>query len=90
MYQEVLDEIEKNKWSVDKKNLNKLKECIAFWKKRSIIKEYSLKQMFLLTRSFKKSNAYEKYCESKWFSIYDYYFWTVYKLIPRRKKTQNI
>lgn len=90
MYQEFLDEIEKNNWSVEKKNLNKLKECIAFWKKRSIIKEYSLKQMILLTKTFKKSNAYEKYCESKWFSVYDYYFWIVYKLIPRRKKGQNI
>lgn len=87
MYQEVRNQILVNQWLINKNNFNLLEECISFWEIRSQIRNCSLKEIRNITKRFKNENKYCKYCESSDFYFFDIYFWIVYKLFSRKRRT---
>lgn len=86
LFNEVNEFIVKNKVRCEKENLEKLHECILFWKVRASIKSQTYKQCKEMRKEFKINKAYMKYTKEKAYYWLDLYFWLVYKLRPRKNR----
>lgn len=86
MFKEVLEYREQHNVLEYEENINMLKECINFWKDRSLIRNKTRKKVKEMISNFKMKNSYARFCESQKFANYDLYFYYFYKFIPRRKK----
>lgn len=86
MYKELQTQAIQRQWQVLEKNMLKLMECIEFWGIRENIRYLNFVGLIKMINDFRSNNSYQKYCESKYYFIFDVYFWLIYKLIPRRNK----
>ncbi|MFV0380805.1 MAG: glycosyltransferase [Breznakia sp.] len=86
MYNEVKHQLLKKRCEIHHDYLRKLNDCILFWEKRSALRHMRYKECCDMIRYFKKVKAYERYSKSKKLARFDYYFWFVYRCIPRKKR----
>lgn len=86
MYKEIRNQIDQNNWSILDDNITKLDQCINFWRTRTNLRNLKFKECLKKVHDMKRYNEYNRFCESKWFSIFDIYFWIIYKCFPRRNK----
>lgn len=85
MYREILS-FYRNKQNSSGENVELLKACIRFWEERSKIADKSFGSLRKMIKEFSAHHDYEKYSESKNFARYDYYFWFIYRILPRHRK----
>ena len=85
MYKEVLDFFHKHNLTITQVDQVQLVNCINFWKQRTNIQNMNFVSLRNMIKYFKSINAYSKFSESEYFKYYDYYFWIVYHLLPRKR-----
>lgn len=85
MYQEFLDVANKKKWNLPKDHLAMIQACIYFWNQRSQLARMNYQECQQMIHKFKTSNYYQTYSESVYFCYFDWYFWLIYHIRPRKK-----